>query len=84
MRWGVAGNCRVFQHSNRMDVYMGNANLFSDDQVAIIGCLAAIAACMLMMGLSFRFGIVNQSLEESDVPGVTGEQTHRDSGRRAA
>jgi len=63
---------------------MDNANLFSDDQMAILGCLAAIAACMLMMGLSFRFGIVNQAVEESDVRGVTGEETRRDSGRRAA
>jgi predicted transcriptional regulator len=67
-----------------MHVDMDNANLFSDDQMAILGCLAAIAACMLMMGLSFRFGTVNQAVEESDAQGVTGEETRRDSGRRAA
>ncbi|MEY4186093.1 MAG: hypothetical protein RIT02_1127 [Planctomycetota bacterium] len=63
---------------------MDNANLFSDDQMAILGCLAAIAACMLMMGLSFRFGTVNQTVEDADARNTTREETRRDSGRRAA
>lgn len=63
---------------------MDNANLFSDDQMAILGCLAAIAACMLMMGLSFRFGTVNQTVENSDAVDATREETRRDSARRAA
>ncbi|HAV34623.1 MAG TPA: hypothetical protein DC058_05750 [Planctomycetaceae bacterium] len=67
-----------------MKLYMDNANLFSDDQMAILGCLAAIAACMLMMGLSFRFGTVNQTVENSDTRDASREETRRDSARRAA
>ncbi|MFN9823606.1 MAG: hypothetical protein ACK58J_05595 [Planctomyces sp.] len=52
--------------------------------MAILGCLAAIAACMLMMGLSFRFGTVNQTVENSDTRDASREETRRDSARRAA
>ncbi|MFN7868908.1 MAG: hypothetical protein ACK5TX_16030 [Planctomyces sp.] len=52
--------------------------------MAILGCLAAIAACMLMMGLSFRFGTVNQTVENSDTRDASREDNRRDAARRAA
>lgn len=64
---------------------MDNMNLFSDDQMAVLGCLAAIAACMLMMGLSFRFGTVNEVVGESDVPAQpTADDVRRSTEQRAA
>jgi len=53
--------------------------------MAVLGCLAAIAACMLMMGLSFRFGTVNEVVGESDVPAQpTADDVRRSTERRAA
>lgn len=39
---------------------MDLSGIFSDDQVAILGCFAALAVCGVIAALSFRFGPAGQ------------------------
>ena len=39
---------------------MDLSNIFSDDQMAIIGCFAAISVCGLVAALSFKLGPASQ------------------------
>ena len=39
---------------------MNLSSIFSDDQLAVIGCLAALTVCGLIAMVSFRFGPVGR------------------------
>lgn len=39
---------------------------FSDDQLAIIGCFAAMAICGLIGALTFHFGPAGKSSQQAD------------------
>jgi len=39
---------------------MDLSGIFSDDQIAVLGCFAALAVCGLIAALSFRFGPAGQ------------------------
>ena len=66
---------------------MDLSSIFSDDQIAVIGCFLALAVCGGIAGLSFRFGPANDTRNTS-VRGVRFEQkatTNRsDQDRKAA
>ena len=45
--------------------------VFSDDQIAVIGCLIALATCGLVAALSFQFGAAgkqSQQLADRSLP----------------
>ena len=45
-------------------------SIFTDDQTAIFGCLAAMAGCGLVAALSFHFGPAgkDQKLRQTTIP----------------
>lgn len=45
--------------------------VFSDNQLAVIGCFAALAVCGAIAGLSFQFGTAGR--KRSQLPSASGE-----------
>jgi hypothetical protein len=39
-----------------METHMDLSEVFSDDQIAIIGCFVALASCALVAAVSFQWG----------------------------
>lgn len=65
--------------------------MFSDNQIAVMGCFAALAVCGAIAGLSFQFGPAGQkSTKKSSSPGIHSissgmpEAQESDETRRAA
>ena len=46
---------------------MDVSGMFSDDQMAVIGCFAALAVCGLIAALSFRLGPAGRQQKLMDV-----------------
>ena len=40
--------------------------MFSDDQIAVIGCFVALAACGLVAAVSFHFGPAGKVSQQGD------------------
>lgn len=45
---------------------MNVSGMFSDDQMAVIGCFAALAFCGMIAALSFHFGPAGRDQKQSD------------------
>ena len=45
---------------------MNVSSMFSDDQMAVIGCFAALAVCGMIAALSFHFGPAGREQKQSD------------------
>ena len=64
--------------------------VFSDDQLAVLGCFAALAVCGLIAATSFHFGPEGQKRRNSShtagriVPVVNQTSDHASEDRRAA
>ena len=68
---------------------MDVSGMFSDDQMSVIGCFAALAVCGLVAALSFHLGPAGRQQKQIDAAHRTlpiekpQDPTHRQ-GRRAA
>jgi hypothetical protein len=49
---------------------MDLSSMFTDDQIAVVGCFLALAVCGGIAGLSFRFGPAGGSAEADSHKGV--------------
>ena len=49
---------------------MGPESVFNDSQLAVIGCVAALGLCSLVVWFSFRFGSAGQTSRH--IPSVEG------------
>ena len=45
---------------------MDVSGMFSDDQMAVIGCFFALAVCGLIAAISFRFGPAGRQQNQTD------------------
>ncbi|MEJ7590983.1 MAG: hypothetical protein WKF77_05500 [Planctomycetaceae bacterium] len=46
---------------------MDVSGIFSDDQMAVIGCFAALAVCGMIAALSFHFGPAGREPKQTNV-----------------
>jgi hypothetical protein len=67
---------------------MDLSGIFSDDQIAIFGCFAALAVCGLIAAISFRLGPAGQqkNSQRTALPLRSGRaaETSKSQDRRAA